>query len=77
MSWWGFIHGLSLGAAATNLVLIWWNYRSIRACYDAHELLIELCIRAWRLRDRGELWPIYQRTVGQKEGIYRSEHLWP
>jgi hypothetical protein len=53
-----------LASLAVNVVLIWQNFRSIRAYYNAHELLQHLCFHAWRMRERRELLPIYQRTIG-------------
>ena len=55
--------GAAIASVAANLFMVWRHHRAIRAYYDAHELLMDLCIRAWQLRDRGELWPIYQRTI--------------
>jgi hypothetical protein len=48
MIWWLL---LSVGV---NVVCVWINFRSIRAYYDAHDLLMQLCLSAWRMRDRGE-----------------------
>jgi hypothetical protein len=54
-----------IACIAVNLVLIWYNFRSIRAYYHAHELLQDLCFHAWRMRDRAELLPLYQDSMGR------------
>ena len=50
---------------AINLVRSWYNFRCMRAYYDAHALLQELCMRAWRMRDQPALMPLYNDTMGR------------
>lgn len=58
---------------AVNAVCLWLNFRSIKAYYDAHDMLLRLCLMAWRMRHRGELFPIYDDTIGQRwRAVVRS-----
>ena len=50
---------------AVNLVCTWYNFRSMRAYYRAHDLLLSLCLHAWRMRHRQQVFPLYDDTIGR------------
>jgi len=56
---------LATCSLVVNLICTWWSWRQIRAYYRAHDLLMDLCFRAWILRRHQELWPLYEETIGR------------
>lgn len=57
---------LAACSLAVNMICTWWSWRQIRAYYQAHDLLMDLCFRAWMLRQHGDrLYPIYDETIGR------------
>ena len=55
-----------VASVVANAVCLWLNFRSIKAYYDAHDMLLSLCLQAWQLKHRGELFPIYDDTLGAR-----------
>lgn len=53
MNWDRWLEGISIGALAVNLVVIWYNLRMLRRIHQLYELLIDIAVASFMNAHRG------------------------